>query len=90
MDIIVETIPDGAQNEHVVLQSPLSWLPQGSRVLLDPPEVGYDNHMRFGEQSFPIRNVRVVDGSDPARTRTAFEVNDGPQIDGSSTVRSDV
>ncbi|WP_027480927.1 hypothetical protein [Deinococcus pimensis] len=89
MDVIVETIPDGAQNEHVVVESPLDWLPPGSRILIEPPQVGYDNRMQFGEQEHSIRNVRVIDGHDPARTRTAFEVSGGPEIDGSTGVRSD-
>lgn len=75
MDVIVETVPGGAQNEHVVLESPLAWLPQGARVFLDPDSHGeYDNTLLYGEQRYRIRNVRVLDGSDPARTRTALEV----------------
>lgn len=79
MDVIVETVPNGAQNEHVVLESPLEWLPQGARVFLEPAAhegAGdkYDNTLLFGERRVHIRNVRVVDGHEPARTRTAFEV----------------
>ncbi|AFZ68186.1 hypothetical protein [Deinococcus peraridilitoris] len=79
MDVIVETIPNGAQNEHVVLESPLAWLPQGARVLIEPgrgegTEGEYDNHLVFEGQHHHIRNVRVIDGHQPDRTRTAFEV----------------
>lgn len=87
MDIIVETTPDGAQNEHVVVESPHAWLPRGTRILIEPAphdpldrretdefKDGYDNHMVHEGQHYHIRNVRVIDGSDPARTRTAFEV----------------
>ena len=79
MDVIVETIPQGAQNEHVVLESPLSWLPQGARVLIEPGrgpkgEGEYDNQLIFEGRHHHIRNVRVIDGHEPDRTRTAFEV----------------
>ena len=86
MDIIVETLPDGAQNEHVVIESPHGWLPRGAHILIEPAphdpadrreeehQGAYDNHMVFEGQHYHIRNIRVVDGHDPARTRTAFEV----------------
>gem|GEM_PF-4866499 len=81
MDVIVETIPNGARNEHVVIESPLEWLPQGAHVLLEPASHdvsdgrdGYDNRMLYEGQHYHIRNVRVIDGHIPEVTRTAFEV----------------
>lgn len=75
MDILVETVPGGAQNEHVVVRSSLDWLPEGATIYLSPaPNQSYDNHMVYDGQHYHIRNVRVVDGQDPERTRTAFEV----------------
>lgn len=75
MDILVETVPGGAQNEHVVVRSPLDWLPEGATIYLSPaPHQSYDNHMVYEGQHYHIQNVRVVDGHDPERTRTAFEV----------------
>lgn len=74
-DILVETLPDGAQNEHVVIESPHDWLPRGGRILIEPAEDGtYDNHMVFEGRHHHIQNVRVVDGHDARRTRTAFEL----------------
>ena len=77
MDILVETFPGSAQNEHVVVQSPYSWLPQGARILLEPAPTGtHDNTMLYGEDRYHIRNVRVVRGDRPEVTRTAFEVSE--------------
>ncbi|PYE48936.1 hypothetical protein [Deinococcus yavapaiensis] len=77
MDILAETVPDGAQNEHVVVQSPHAWLPEGATIFLVPAQPpSYDNHMIHEGQHYHIRNVRVVDGHNPNRTRTAFEVTD--------------
>ena len=74
MDVILETVPGGAQNEHVVIESPHDWLPRGARVFLDPPTTGYDNTMLFEGERYHIRNVRVIDGHQPDTTRTALEV----------------
>ena len=73
-EVIVEGAADGAQNEHVVTESALDWLPQGARVFLEPAPVGtYDNTMLYGGTRYHVHNIRVLDASG-GQARTALEV----------------
>lgn len=72
-DVIVETTGNAA-NEHRVIESPHDWLPEGATVYLEPATTGYMNTMLHDGSRYGIRNVRVIDGSQPERTRTALEV----------------
>ncbi len=73
-EVTLERVPEGAQNEHVVMESGLDWLPQGARVFLEPAPAGtYDNAMLHEKKRYYVHNVRVLDASG-GRTRTALEV----------------
>lgn len=76
-EVTLERVPEGAQNEHVVLESALDWLPRGARVFLEPAPAGtYDNIMLHEGTRYHVHNVRVLAAAG-GHARTALEV--GPE-----------